>query len=64
MIGYGGGVLNWLNKPTLVQGRQGLIGPVKEPAPPGERRAGQGPDSGTNHHQQSAVMTTTPTAVK
>ena len=36
--GTGGGVLNWCNKPNLVQGRQGLIGPRKVPAPQEESR--------------------------
>ena len=40
--GTGGGVQNWLNKPNLVHSRQGLIGPMKGPAPPGERRHRQG----------------------
>ena len=35
--GTGGGVRNWFNEPTLALSRQGLIGPMKGPAPQEER---------------------------
>ena len=64
--GTGGGVLNWCNKPNLV--RQGLIDPMKGPAPPGVRKDDEKEDSKAQPvpelQQMEAVVNTTPAAVK